>query len=125
MKNTALLDNDLTEKILGACFEVSNELGPGFLESVYKKALVIVLISMGIKAEEEVPLKVGFRGHSVGEFYADLLVDGRVIIELKAIKSLTGEHEAQLINYLKATGVKVGLLINFGKTKVEWKRFVY
>jgi GxxExxY protein len=120
-----LLDNDLTEKILGACFEISNERGSGFLESVYKKALVIVLTSLGQKVEEEIPLKVKFRGSLIGEFYADILFEGRVIVELKAIKSLTSEHEAQLLNDLKATGLKVGLLVNFGKTKVEWKRLVY
>ena len=82
-------------------------------------------MARGVKAEEEVPLKVKFRGRTVGEFYADILVENCIIVELKAIKSLTNEHEAQLINYLKATGMKVGLLINFGKPKVEWKRMIY
>lgn len=119
-----LLEKELTEKIIGACFEIANELGSGFLESVYRKALVIVLLQQGLKAGEEVPLKVSFRGQIVGEFYADILVDDRLVIELKAVKALTAEHEAQLMNYLKATGIKVGLLINFGKSKVEWKRLV-
>jgi GxxExxY protein len=120
-----LLEKELTGKIIEACIDISKELGPGFLESAYKKALIIVLTSMGIKAEEEVPLKVKFRSFIIGEFSADVLVEKRVIVELKAIKSLTSEHEAQLIHYLKATGIKVGLLINFGKAKVEWKRLVY
>ena len=119
-----LLEKELTEKVIGACFEVANDLGNGFLESVYRKALIIVLRQLGLKADEEVPLKVSFRGQIVGDFYADVLVDNRLIIELKAVKALTAEHEAQLMNYLKAAGVKVGLLINFGKTKVEWKRLV-
>jgi len=119
-----LLEKELTEKIIGSCFEVSNELGNGFLESVYRKALLIALRQLGLKADEEVPLKVSFRNQIVGDFYADILVDDRLVIELKAVKTLTAEHEAQLMNYLKATGIKVGLLINFGKTKVEWKRIV-
>ncbi len=120
-----LLEKNLTEKIIGACFEVSNELGAGFLESVYEKALLIALIEKGLNAKAQMPLKVFFRGRIVGEFYADIFVEDRVIIELKTVKSIHPEHEAQLINYLKAIGVKVGLLINFGKSKLEWKRLVY
>lgn len=120
-----LLEKDLTEKVIGACFEVSNELGTGFLESVYRKALIIVLLQLGLKASEESALKVFFRGQIVGDFYADVLVENRLIIELKAVKSLTAEHEAQLINYLKATKIKVGLVVNFGRSKLEWKRLVY
>jgi GxxExxY protein len=83
------------------------------------------LTASGLKAEEEVPLKVTFRGRVVGYFYTDILVENRLILALKAVKSLTSEHEAQLINYLKATGLKVGLLINFGKSRLEWKRMVF
>jgi GxxExxY protein len=120
-----LLEQDLTEKVIGACFEVANELGAGFLESVYQKALVLVLTQKGLRAVEQVPLKVTFRGHTICDFYPDLLVEDRLIIEIKAAKSLTAEHEAQLMNYLKATGIKVGLLVNFGRSKLEWKRLVY
>ena len=120
-----LLEKDLTEKVIGSCFEVSNELGSGFLESVYEKALLISLRDKGLKAEGQVPLKVKYKNHIVGDFFADLLVEGKLIMELKAAKSLTSEHDAQLINYLKATGIKVGLLVNFGRPKVEWKRIVY
>lgn len=120
-----LLEKDLTEKIIAACFEVSNELGAGFLESVYEKALLIALTDKGLKAETQVPLKVVFRNRVVGDFYADTLVENLVIIELKAVKSIGTDHEAQLINYLKATNKRVGLLVNFGKPKLEWKRFVY
>ncbi len=124
-KGAMLIEEELTEKVLGACFEVANELGGGFLESVYQKAVVIVLRDQGLKAEEQVPLKVLFRGQVAGDFYADILIEDRLILELKSVKALVSEHEAQLMNYLKATGVKVGLLVNFGRTKLEWKRMVY
>lgn len=120
-----LLEKELTEKIIAACIEVSNELGSGFLESVYEKALLIALAEKGLTAQAQAPLRVVFRNRVVGEFYADILVEGRVIVELKASKALTGEHEAQLLNYLKATGMKVGLLVNFGKPRLEWKRLVF
>ncbi|MDW8241532.1 MAG: GxxExxY protein, partial [Acidobacteriota bacterium] len=116
---------ELTEKIIAACIEVSNELGSGFLESVYERALLIALAEKGLTAQAQVPLQVVFRGHVVGEFYADILVERRVVIELKAAKALTSEHEAQLLNYLKATGIKVGLLVNFGKPRLEWRRLVF
>lgn len=119
-----LLEKDLTEKVKGACFEAANELGAGFLESVYQKALVIVLMQIGVNVVEQVPLKVKFRGCVVGGFYPDLLVEDRLIIEIKSVKSLSPEHEAQRINYVKATGVKVGLLVNFAKTGLEWKRLM-
>ncbi|MCS7158436.1 MAG: GxxExxY protein [Blastocatellia bacterium] len=120
-----LLEKELTEKIIAACIEVSNELGSGFLESVYERALLIALAEKGLTAQAQVPLQVVFRGHVVGEFYADILVERRVVIELKAAKALTSEHEAQLLNYLKATGIKVGLLVNFGKPRLEWRRLVF
>ncbi|MBL6992142.1 MAG: GxxExxY protein [Bacteriovoracaceae bacterium] len=120
-----LLEKNLTEKIIGACFEVSNELGVDFLESVYEKALIIALADKEIDATAQSPLKVLFRDKVVGDFYADILVEDKVIIELKAVKALSPEHEAQIINYLKATGIKVGLLINFAKPKLEWRRLVY
>ncbi len=120
-----LLEKDLTEKIIGACFEVSNELGAGFLESVYEKALTIALGDKEVDATAQAPLNVLFRDKVVGDFYADILIDDKVIIELKAVKALSPEHEAQTINYLKATGIKVGLLINFDKPKLELKRLVY
>lgn len=113
----------LTESILGACFEVMNELGAGFLESVYKKALMIALRDRGLASESQVSLSVTFRGERVGEFFADILVEKKVIIELKSAKSILPEHQAQIINYLKATGMEVGLLANFGPTKLEYRRF--
>jgi len=118
-----MLHEALTKKILKACFEVINELGSGFLESVYEKALAIVLNEMGLKVQTQVPLNVKFRGISVGDFFADILVEDKVILELKAVRKLAPEHMAQLINYLKATEVDGGLLINFGNPKLEYKRF--
>lgn len=118
----SFLHGDITEKILEAAFEVSKELGSGFLESVYKNAMVIALRAKGLKVEIEKPISVMFRGQLVGQFYADLFVDGKVIVELKAVSALTPEHSAQTINYLKATGIEVGLLINFGRPKIEYKR---
>jgi GxxExxY protein len=117
-----MLHEQLTGKILEASFEVIRELGAGFLEGVYQNALLIALRQKGIQAEARVPLLVRFRGEVVGEYYADLLVESKVTVELKAVKALAPEHQAQLINYLKATGIEVGLLINFGRPKIEYRR---
>lgn len=114
---------ELTGRILAACFEVSNELGCGFLESVYQNALVIALQAKNLKFEREYPLSVIFRDQNVGQFYADLLVENKVILEIKAVSALNDNHKAQIINYLKATGVEVGLLVNFGAPKLEYRRF--
>lgn len=118
-----MVHEELTEKILKACFEVSNELGSGFLESVYEKALLIALRDAGIKAESQKPLNVTFRSQSVGEFYPDIIVEDSVLLELKAVKALAPEHLAQVMNYLKASGIEVGFLINFGNPKLEYRRF--
>ncbi len=116
---------DVTEKIIGAAFEVYGELGYGFLESVYQKAMQVELHQSGLKAEIECPIKVKYRNVIVGEFRADLFVNDAVMVELKTAKNYTAEDEPQLLNELKATGIKVGLLINFGRTKVEFKRMVF
>lgn len=120
-----MLYEELTGKILEACFEVSNELGSGFLESVYQSALIIALKQKSLSVQAQTPLSVYFRGEQVGQFFADILVEDKVIIELKAVSALTGEHQAQLLNYLKGTGKQVGLLINFGRPKIEYKRLEY
>jgi GxxExxY protein len=117
-----LLHEELTDKVLGACFEVARELGAGFLESVYEKALMIALREKGLRVEAQVPLTVKFRGVVVGEFFADISVDNKLIIELKSVSALRPEHQAQVINYLKATGIEVGLLVNFGNPKLEYRR---
>ncbi len=117
------LYDDLTRSIIGCAFEVINELGSGFLESVYENAMVLALSEAGLPVQSQVPIPVTFRGQRVGDFYADLLVDGKVIVELKAARAIVPEHQAQIINYLNATGIEVGLLINFGNPKLELKRF--
>jgi len=116
---------DITEAIIGSAYEVHNILGYGFLEKVYQKALQVELLRRGHSAEIEHPIRVEFKGAIVGEYEADLLVDGKVIVELKVAKQYNPKDEPQLLNELKATKIKVGLLINFGKKKVEFKRFIY
>jgi GxxExxY protein len=118
-----MIHENLTEKILKACFEVSNELGCGFLESVYLKALLIALAQVGLNAQAQVPLTVMFRGQPVGNFFPDIIVEDKILLELKAVKALVPEHLAQVMNYLKATGIEVGFLINFGTPKLEYRRF--
>ncbi len=113
----------ITKSVIGCAFEVINELGAGFLESVYEKALLLALRQRGLSAVVQYPIKVMFRGESVGDFFVDLLVEEKVIVELKAVKAIVPEHQAQIINYLNATGIEVGLLINFGNPKLEYKRF--
>lgn len=117
--------NDITYAINGAVFEVNRVLGPGFLEKVYENALLIELRSRGLKAESRVPIKVLYKEDVVGAYIADILVEERVIIELKTVESLEKIHEAQLLNYLRATGIRLGLLVNFKHPKAEIKRLVH
>ena len=116
--------NDITYAINGAVFEVNNILGSGFLEKVYENALLVELKSRGLKVKNQVPIKVSYKGEVVGEYAADLLVEDKVIVELKTVENLDRAHEAQLLNYLKATGLQVGLLINFKHKKADIKRMV-
>ena len=118
-----MLYEDITRKILEACFEVSNELGIGYLESVYEKALMVALSQKGLKVQRQIPLQVKFRGVVVGDFSVDILVEDKILIELKVVNVLAKELYAQTLNYLKATGVEVGLLVNFGNPRVEYRRF--
>ena len=122
-QDKGLKHEQITKSVIGCAFEVINELGAGFLESVYEKALLLVLRQKGLSAISQYPVKVMFRGECVGDFYADIFVEEKVTVELKAIKAIAPEHQAQIINYLNATGVEVGLLINFGNPKLEYKRF--
>ena len=119
-----LIHKDLTERIIGVYFEVYNELGHGFLESVYEEALVMALAAAGLAVRRQVELPVWFRGSKIGDFRADLLVDEKVILEVKAVRALEPAHEAQLLNYLRCTEVEVGLLLNFG-SKPQFRRFVF
>ena len=118
-----MIDDELTEKIIGATFEVSNTLGCGFLEKVYENALCINLQKKGFSVEQQFPINVYYENQVVGEYIADLFIEGKIIVELKVAKELDDVHKAQVINYLRATGVKTGLLINFGKSKLEFRRF--
>ena len=120
----ALKHQDVTEAVIKAFYAVYNTLGPGFSERVYHRALAIELRHMSLAVVSEMPIAVFYRGESAGEFFADLVVNDCVVLELKAVKELTDEHEAQLLNYLKATRYEVGLLLNFGpEPKFERRAF--
>ena len=114
----------LTEKIIGCAYRVYNKLGFGFLESVYEKCLMIELRKEGMKAESQQAIVVRYDDVVVGEFVADIVVESTIIVELKSVRRIVLSHEVQLVNYLVATGKPVGLLLNFGKSKVEVKRKV-
>ena len=114
----------LTEKIIGCAYRGYNKMGFGFLESVYEKCMLIELCKAGLDTEAQKPITVYYEGEIVGEFVADILVDDTVILELKSVRRIIRAHEVQLVNYLVATGKPVGLILNFGETKVEIKRKV-
>jgi GxxExxY protein len=115
-------EHELTEKIIGCAMKVHSVLGPGFLESVYAKALAHELREAGLEVECEKPIIVNYNGVMVGEFSADKLVAGKVIVEEKAVQALVPAHEVQLVNYLTATGIEIGLLLNFGAQRLQYKR---
>jgi GxxExxY protein len=114
--------SEITKAILGCCFDVINTLGAGFVESVYRNALVIALNDNGLEVLSERGFEVVYRGRKIGIFVPDLIVEKQVVVELKSCEYLTGEHQAQLINYLAVTNLSVGLLVNFGKRKLEYRR---
>jgi GxxExxY protein len=116
---------ELTYQINGAVYEVNKVLGAGFLEKVYENALLVELRKRGLRAEAQVPIKVSYKGEVVGDYYSDIVVDDQVILEIKAIESLAKIHEAQLLNYLRATGITIGLLINFKHPKADIRRMVW
>ena len=122
--NTDYLYSNITEKIIGAVYKVYNTLGFGFLEKVYENALVIELKKEGLDVRQQIPIKVHYEGKVIGDYIADLIVEDKVIVEVKAVKRLDRVHETQLVNYLKAVNIEVGLLINFGK-KIEVKRKIF
>ncbi len=115
----------LTERVLGAVFEVSNVLGAGFLEKVYERALLKELGLRGIRATSQVSFAVTYKGEAVGNYLADILVEDKLVVELKCVDHLGNEHTAQCLNYLKASGLRYCLLINFQRPKVEWKRIIH
>jgi GxxExxY protein len=122
--DSGLKHRDLTQKIIGVFYEVYNELGHGFLESVYEGAFEIALASKGLQVLRQIEVPVWFRGKKIGDFTADMLVDKCVLLELKAGRALDPAHEAQLLNYLRATEIEVGMLFSFG-LKPEFKRLAF
>ena len=114
-------DDELTHKIIGCAYKVHNALGHGFLEKVYENALRIELVKTGLQVRQQEPIWVRYDGQIVGEFYADLWVEDQVVVELKAVQTISKEHEVKLVHYLTATGINIGLLINFGSS-VQVKR---
>ncbi len=121
---TELILNEVTFQVFAAVIEVHKILGFGFLENVYEKALLKELQLRGLKAESQKEIKVAYKGEFVGSFFADIVVNDEIILELKAVEHLTNAHKAQVLNYLKGSGLRVGFLVNFGKEKAEYKRFV-
>jgi len=115
---------ELTQKIIGVFYDVYNELGYGFLESTYAEAMLLALSQSGLAAVREVPVPVWFRGQKVGQYFADLLVDNAVLLELKSARNLESAHEAQLLHYLRATEIEVGLLLNFG-LRPQFRRLLF
>ncbi|HDL02112.1 MAG TPA: GxxExxY protein [candidate division Zixibacteria bacterium] len=122
--NKVFLYKELTDKAIKCFYKVYDELGTGFLESVYEKSLMIELKDIGLNSINQKSLNVYYKNQLVGDFKADIIVEDKIIIEIKAVSKLTVQHEAQLINYLKATDTKVGLLVNFGD-KLEFKRRIF
>jgi GxxExxY protein len=116
--------DQLTKAVIGCAYEVGNELGCGFLESVYEVSLVVELEEAGLAVERQKTFDVRYKRLTVGHYIADLVVENRLIVEVKALSAFSREHHAQLLNYLKATGLKVGLLLNFGQPRVQVKRLV-
>jgi GxxExxY protein len=115
----------LVERVVGAIYEVSNVLGAGFLEKVYERALLKELVLRGMTVQSQAGFPVSYKGQCVGEYIADLVVEQRLVVEIKCVDCFANEHLAQCINYLRASGLKMALLVNFQKPKVEWKRVVY
>ena len=117
-------ENFITEKIIGAAYKVARTLGYGFLEKVYENAMVLELRKIGLMVKNQFPISVFYEGKVIGEYFADLFVESSVIVELKTVSEIAPIHKAQLLNYLRATKIKTGLLINFGASKVEVKRLL-
>ena len=124
-KNNNFIEKDLSYKIIGCAMEVHNSLGYGFLEKVYENALLIALRDNDIKAESQTSISVYFHNKIVGDYFADILVENKIILELKTVEKVGQVHRAQLLNYLKATKLNLGFLLNFSKEKLEYERFIY
>jgi GxxExxY protein len=125
IKNENLLHSELSGKVIGCCIELIRELGSGFLENVYKNALYILMTEKGLKVSTEKTYEVNYRGYKIGRYNADIIVEDLLIVELKCCPTLVPAHQAKLINYLKVAKKEVGLLVNFGNQKLEYKRLHY
>lgn len=119
-----IIHKDLSYLIIGLAMEVYNQLGHGFLEKVYENALMVLLNREAIPAQQQHPVSVYFQGHAVGEYFADILVNDGIILELKSVEKIINAHRAQTLNYLKATGKSLAIILNFGKEKLEFERLV-
>lgn len=120
-----LIHKELSYKIMNSVMDVHNKLGAGFLEKVYENAIVVKLKKDGIKVTQQAPFKVHFEEEIIGEYYADILVEDKIILEVKCVDKIIDIHRAQVINYLKATGMKLGIIVNFAKPKLEYERIVF
>ena len=123
-ENKNIVYKDLSYKIIELALEVHNELGCGFLEKVYENALMVLLDREGIPAKQQAPADVYFHNKVIGQYYADILVDNKIILELKTVEAISDVHKAQVLNYLRATGIKLGLIMNFAKPRFKYKRLV-
>ena len=124
MSTNNIVHKELSYKIVGCAMEVHSKLGPGFLEKVYENALMVLFRKEGIAARQQTPIKVNFEGELVGEYYADILVDEKIILELKTTDKIVDIHRAQILHYLRATGIKLGMILNFGSKSFEYERLV-
>jgi GxxExxY protein len=125
MNTDEMKHSELTERIIAVYYRVYNDLGPGFLESIYHRAMTIAMAEEGLRVEEQLPIPVWYRGQQLGDFRADILVNGCVLLELKAVEHLDRSHSAQTLNYLRATDLEVALLLNFGHTRPEFRRLLF
>jgi len=119
-----IIYKDLSYRVVGLAMRVHSELGGGFLEKVYENALALLLEKEGIPARQQAPVTVRFEGQSVGDYFADILVDDKIILELKTVEKIADAHRAQVINYLRATGIRLGMILNFGRKSFECERLV-
>ncbi|MBI3585321.1 MAG: GxxExxY protein [Nitrospinae bacterium] len=119
-----MVHKDLSYKIIGLAIEVYNKLGCGFLEKVYENAMMVLFRREGIQAKQQAPITVYFEGEAVGSYCADILVEDIIILELKSVEKIIGAHKSQSLNYLKATGLQLAIILNFGKEKLEYERLI-
>ncbi|MGH7908621.1 MAG: GxxExxY protein [Thermodesulfobacteriota bacterium] len=123
-KEKEILYKDISYKIIGLAMDVHSKLGHGFLEKVYENAMMLLFRREGIQAKQQAPIKVYFEGEVLGEYFADILVEDKIILEIKALDKIIEAHIVQTLNYLKATGIRLGIILNFGKKRFEYERLI-